>query len=122
MNRIKLFRVWNKLEKKMIYSEVYNHICLYSDGSGIIYDKAGKKLINFLPAELMEYTFKNDINNYKIFEGDIVESCNGVIRIVEYNDYDFWIIKTYSGDICKLTPMNSKSIKIIGNIYQIKCE
>jgi uncharacterized phage protein (TIGR01671 family) len=128
MNRVIEFRVWDKVNKVMIYPEIigvgmenfawahsrsYLHNCTDWDSEkGFVADPIYMQFIGLL-----------DKNGKKIFEGDIVESKshNPSKYIVNFIEGGFCMVNSqvsYPTDINHFYPSVGTDLNIIGNLYE----
>ena len=120
MREIK-FRVWDKLNKKMIYliGFIYKETEIriwYYDSEGLLVNESFNKE-NVI---LMQYTGLKDKNGVEIYEGDVLEqeiNCmyheGKNIREVRYADDQF-----LSGDCSLHGAIKSFDAVVIGNIHE----
>lgn len=121
-----LFRMWNNVKHNPQASRMFYDIdevmtCLKQqilfnthDDSVIGYNHIGEGNV------FMQYTGLKDKNGVRIFEGDILQICNGSInghdwmmkdRVVSYNGVGLHNIPTWSFD-------STHWFEVIGNIYE----
>ena len=114
MERIPLYRAWNKRTNTMNH---YVEIYCYKDGS-VGYsagENNGFAIGNTENFILMQFTGFVDKNDKKIFEGDICKSNKGIISFVAWGVHG-WEMLSNSHVYSKI----SCGIEVIGNIYENK--
>jgi uncharacterized phage protein (TIGR01671 family) len=131
MSREIKFRAWDIKGKEMIYGDSFCDLLNIfgkeggDDGSYIL--RAWDSSI-YRHVWLMQYTGLKDKNGKEIYEGDIVKTERGKIKVIEWYDYmwgaiDLYYHKNKEGDpySCEeLLPFIRESEEIIGNIYENK--
>ncbi len=106
-NFIKEFRIYtidgDDGNGKMIYNNLDKFISITPEG-----------LLNSVH-HILQYTNRKDINNIKIFEGDIVKRMDSKVSFIEYRENGFWV---NSEDVGWENLWSWEHMEVIGNIYQ----
>ena len=97
------YRIWSVVEQKMIYEDVSSYVSFDDDGT--INCSTGMWQDNIPMLQL----------NEKLWEGDVIESCNRIYEIKWYQEELKYA--AFSQDTWYDIP---KEYKVIGNIYQKK--
>ena len=108
------FRVWKKLENKMVEGVTYLNPLLLDE------DIAKDTAKNYV---IMQCTGLKDKNGKLIFEGDIVKIGNGSVNgsVIESIREVKWIINTWNIPVWIVDKPNfSHYVEAIGNIYENK--
>lgn len=127
MTREIKFRVWDPSSKRMIKPSFDLVIEFHTNPFGEAYTCAfvdNKKIDN---AIIMQFTGLRLTNGQEVYENDIVKDEDGIIGLIEFDDYDnnachyrilyYPIAKyqTYSKEICLINPDESD---VLGNRYE----
>jgi hypothetical protein len=112
MSRPIKFRTWDKIERKMLYFDLYNINCYFEDFN--------KALLDGL--EFILFTGLHDRNGKEIWEGDIVRDYNGETGKVIYGQASFVseLFPPWNWDpMCPVSFLgHGKRLEVIGNIYE----
>ncbi len=114
------FRVWNKIEEKMVY---YDKDCSSPDMTlnGVLIAHQDQSNVSYI-YELMQYTGLKDKNGVEIYKNDCFKR-NGHIGRVDQADSGLWIIVFDDGKIIALLSdteydWHCEDNEIIGNVHQ----
>ncbi len=133
MSREIKFRAWNKLEKKMLYSDddkflcephaFFGSICPADDSAyyckGRISDINRKRVYKY--SKPMQYTGLEDKNGKEIYEGDILKDQRGQFGVVFYsNNLAAYQVNWKMDDGSYMTDSCLDYGKVVGNKYENK--
>jgi uncharacterized phage protein (TIGR01671 family) len=138
MNRDLRFRVFNPIEKKMIFVGIFNGLAhaIFTESFDFESMKVQGIILNIHVSEVMQYTGLKDKNETPIYEGDIVKTYWQHCGITNY-DYDVIGVVIFSKDTLSFSiktmmpneweypfcnfereEINESHTEVIGNIYQ----
>jgi len=120
------YRAWNnhpqkKYQKMLYHEDLLDHVKLYPDGSCYVKNNGGS-----YHGILLWYIGQKDINNKKIYEGDLIQHstavCRGIYEVV-FKNGRFQIQATlkdgtllYGDEIGYID--NWKEWEVVGNVYE----
>ena len=115
MREIK-FRVWDKKENEMFYSDMYQNKTSMIYGLGNFLKECSD-----IEEPIMQYTGLKDKNGVEIYEGDIIKyDFNNLNYRIEFINAEF-IARRFYENIEDLYPTEfdfGKECEVLGNIYE----
>lgn len=126
MNRELKFRAWN-IPNKTMYIDIQNGVLCENEKGQLVLGVSFGTICKDAGSVIMQFTGLKDKNGREIYEGDILDVCNGSINGHEWKDKPYAVeYKPKGFDICMFCwDDDGKNImnkthwcEVIGNIYE----
>ena len=107
------YRAWDAERKIMCYE--FESLSPSMDYGVLVVGRFDK---DYYELELMQYTGLKDKNGKEIYEGDILESGDEILKVLYNSSMAAFDVEYMGGDVDSLGEMHMNHVEIIGNICE----